>query len=515
MIKKIVFFMMSVLFLTSIECAQGQGMVNVTLKAGNIWGDGSGYQLLLDSTATAYGTVIPAKGVFYDNCNAPATLYDAFHYKIPVDADPVCTTDNIVMDNSITIQIPAGTYDWCLVNPQPGALFWIPTGENGRKDNYVFEEGKKYLLEPIRPAGADAFVIITVEKDVNPNAPVAVTNLTSTLTNGTVTLSWTNPTTTAEGAPLSSLTSVTVFYNDGVTPIYTNSNPTVGGSDGCTYTISGVIGNTFTVVARNSVGNGEEASTFVVYCTTVTSLPFTEDFETSTVDCWTKIDADGDGYFWEMSSLYAPHNGIRCAISKSVVNRTEGLHPDNYMVTPRIAIPSTGNTTLKFWIASHDPNFPVEHYSLKISTTDLTPDSFTQILEETLSDDDTWFERTVPLNNYAGQEIYIAFVHNESTNQHALKLDDVSITNDGAGTIIPAFNGNKDGVLIYPNPSNGLVNIKAAENSTVQIFDVTGRIIGTHHIEANSTLTLNQPAGLYFIRMDCNGKTSTHKIVIN
>ena len=279
MMKKNVFLMMALFFLTTIECAQGQrlpqtrteaqvqmnqsvdanqvkvvssttsaskGMVSVTLKAGNLWDDGTGYQLLLDGTASAYGTAFPVDGAIWDDCNAPETLYDAFNYKIPLNADPVCNTKNIVMDNSITIQIPAGTYDWCVVNPVPSWKLFI-TQMNGIKDNYVFEEGKKYLFELALEEEGDS-VIITVENDV---------------------------------------------------------------------------------------------------------------------------------------------------------------------------------------------------------------------------------------------------------------------------TFIPDFNEDKDGIFIYPNPSKGLVNIKAAENSTVQILDVTGRIIGTHHIDANATLTLNQPIGLYFIRMEWNGKTSTRKIVIN
>ena len=34
------------------------GMVKVTLTADDVWGNGTGYQMLLDADATAYGTVI-------------------------------------------------------------------------------------------------------------------------------------------------------------------------------------------------------------------------------------------------------------------------------------------------------------------------------------------------------------------------------------------------------------------------------------------------------------------------
>ena len=46
------------------------------------WGDGSGYQLLLDSDATAYGEAIPETGELV-NGEVPDGLYDVFEYKIP------------------------------------------------------------------------------------------------------------------------------------------------------------------------------------------------------------------------------------------------------------------------------------------------------------------------------------------------------------------------------------------------------------------------------------------------
>ena len=52
------------------------------------------------------------------------------------------TTTNIVNEASVTIEIPAGTYDWCITNPTDGDRMWI--AGNGRADDYVFEAGKAY-----------------------------------------------------------------------------------------------------------------------------------------------------------------------------------------------------------------------------------------------------------------------------------------------------------------------------------------------------------------------------------
>ena len=119
----------------------------ISLTVGDVWGDGSGYQMLLDADATAFGNEIPAQGPLTTGGNAPAGLYDAFEYKIPVNADGSTTTSNIVINNTVTIEVPAGTYDWCIANPTPGDRIWIASAQGnigGRADDYEFEAGYTY-----------------------------------------------------------------------------------------------------------------------------------------------------------------------------------------------------------------------------------------------------------------------------------------------------------------------------------------------------------------------------------
>lgn len=121
----------------------------VTLTAGDVWGDfdDSGYQMLLDADANTYGTIIPTTGALTTSGDADAATYAEFEYKIPTNADGSLTTSNVVFNNSITIQVPAGTYDWCITNPTSGDRMWIASvngNVGGRADNYVFEAGKNY-----------------------------------------------------------------------------------------------------------------------------------------------------------------------------------------------------------------------------------------------------------------------------------------------------------------------------------------------------------------------------------
>ncbi|MDR2868574.1 MAG: DUF2436 domain-containing protein [Bacteroidales bacterium] len=116
----------------------------IILAAGDVWGDGTGYQMLLDADHNALGDIIPTTGALSSSGNVPSSTYAAFEYKIPTNADGNLSTSNIVFDNSVTIAIPAGTYDYCITNPTPGDKMWIASGNYGRYNDFVFEAGKTY-----------------------------------------------------------------------------------------------------------------------------------------------------------------------------------------------------------------------------------------------------------------------------------------------------------------------------------------------------------------------------------
>ena len=80
------------------------------------------------------------------------------------------------------------------------------------------------------------------------------------------------------------------------------------------------------------------------------------------------------------------------------------------------------------------------------------------------------------------------------------------------GVNIPVYLHND--VQVYPNPSNGVVNVSVTENSTVKVLDVLGRVLDVYTVNGNSVLNFTQAAGFYFIQVESNGKISTHKVVI-
>ena len=148
------------------------GYAQVTLTAGDVWEDGSGYQMLLDADATAFGVEIPETGAMTSSGDVSSSVMAAFEYTIPEGVDGTLTSTNIVMDNSVTILIPAGTYDWCITNPTPGDRMWIASTSGnvgGRADDYVFKSGCSYEFTVY--LGSDGHDATDVVID-DPTAPV-------------------------------------------------------------------------------------------------------------------------------------------------------------------------------------------------------------------------------------------------------------------------------------------------------------------------------------------------------
>ena len=107
----------------------------------DIWGDGTGYQLVLDADHNTYGTTIPETG------NFTAGTFADFEYTIPENAECNASTTTIVVNGNATITIPAGVYDYVFLNPDPNSgTYYIASPQvlPSRGDDYEFEAGKTY-----------------------------------------------------------------------------------------------------------------------------------------------------------------------------------------------------------------------------------------------------------------------------------------------------------------------------------------------------------------------------------
>ncbi len=218
----------------------------------------------------------------------------------------------------------------------------------------------------------------------------------------------------------------------------------VGTTTDTSYTINGLLATTaYTFGVRAICAADDSAIIATVSVTTpcgaVSTFPFEEEFN-EIPSCWTLIDADGDGQNW---FIFNTSGTIQSASYNSAA-----LTPDNWLVTPPLAIPATGSYEVTWTATAQDQSWPAEHYGVYISTTSPVVSAFTMIQEWTLSTG--VFHPVIDLSAYAGETIYIALRHFNCTDNFRLSIDDFIVREQaGANQVTVNLNPN--------NPAYGTV----------------------------------------------------------
>ena len=189
----------------------------------------------------------------------------------------------------------------------------------------------------------------------------------------------------------------------------------------------------------------------------LTITAFTVDFNDGILpEGWTTIDADGDGHNWvldtEAESAYgynesnAGLNGSHMILSGSYHKTAGALHPDNYLVSPKVTLRS--GSTFSFWAGAQDYKYPAEHFGVCVS--DNGTSDWTMVQEWTMEakgasddkgfgrdgntrDQGRWYYFSVDLSAYAGRK-YIAIRHFNSSDQFFLNVDNIRLGDPEPGT---------------------------------------------------------------------------------
>lgn len=224
----------------------------------------------------------------------------------------------------------------------------------------------------------------------------------------------------------------------------------------------------------------------------VTEFPWTEGFEdVSTLDCWRSYDVDGDGYNWSLfgaeDSLWG-HSGDYCITSASWASTP--LTPDNWLVTPGIAIPAGQQYVLKWYVKGQDPNWAAEHYSVYVSTMGNSIGDFTAAPVFTGNSTAAWVQKSVDLSSYAGQTIYIAFRHHDITDMFHIVIDDVEVSE-------------------YQLPVQYTITVNSANSS---MGNVSGS--GTYNEGTTATLTATPNSGYHFVHWQDNNTQNPRTVTV-
>lgn len=508
---------------------------NVTFTVdGDVWGDGTGYQFLLDFNASAYGDVFQAYGPFADMMMTNwEDKYSAFEMILP--------ETGVLVDDTVSAEIEAGVYDLCIVNPDPrtadnpdGADYvWIAT--KGRADDFEFMAGYNYnFTVALSDDGMNDMVTLEVT-DWNGNvveAPamrgVATNIFTETFADLTA---WTQIDADGDDNLWRHSSEITITNAGNNTPddgfalsmsyennigAYTPDNWLVSPQIDLTNVTDAYVGLTFYVQAQDAAypaevfgvgvsttgstdpddftmvydaqmsGNGPttrattawykvevDLSDYIgeqIYfalrhydCTdcfylNVDDLRLYSSDEPSdpnidpptpggeadevfawtadSLDGWTLLDEDGDGNQWYLlgpDSNYFGHGTEQDGQVTSASYAGGALHPDNWLISPKIDIRTRETAELSFWVQAQDEDWAGETFGVYVSTTGMDTDDFELVYDATMSEggpvlrETDWFNVTVDLSDYVGKNIYIAFRHYDCEDMFRLNIDDVYV----------------------------------------------------------------------------------------
>jgi|GEM_PF-423232 len=264
---------------------------------------------------------------------------------------------------------------------------------------------------------------------------------------------------------------------------------------------------TSTTIVTDVITVNDAAQTGV----TTSTFPLIEDFESGVFPPgnWTVINTHSNSDAnWHLVEFETGGYGAEVLYYDSQMM-------DEWLISPTLNLSSvSGSVELSFdflmsyyWMV--DP-YDGADLMVKISTDGGT--TWNEVWKEEnfgTFDNWTWYTVNLILNNLSGQSnVKIAFnFYGDDGAQ--VNIDNISLS---PATGIQEIDPNQ--VKIYPNPSNGVVNIVAAETSHITIYDMVGKLIDSHYVTENEMLTIHQLSGLYVVKVETEKGISSYKLVI-
>jgi len=231
------------------------------------------------------------------------------------------------------------------------------------------------------------------------------------------------------------------------------------------------------------LSNWSKEKVFLTLCG-ANELPFVEDFEGVGFPpkCWNIYDLDGGGTQWVVSSAQNHTPGG----SKSAYHQWASGDQDGWLVTPQIQLPEDLGINLSFWSFNLYPGDYGEN-SVLISTGSGDPeDEEFELLWSPETVTQPWEETLIPLTDYAGEDVYIAFRYT-GDNAHGWYVDDVQV-------FVP---GNVEGYVSEATSPKNRTPIEGARVFTAH-YEAFTDASGYYKLEG-------LPAGIYDISCEAEG----------
>lgn len=243
----------------------------------------------------------------------------------------------------------------------------------------------------------------------------------------------------------------------------------------------------------------------------IRTLPYFEGFEMGTTDweCWVKADegvnysANGNyefGCYWHRSgegdgTLPQPATGQHCAYHEWNSNYEQ----EGWLVSPRLLLHDECDS-IRLSFQTRERLTPLTYEGVLISTTDMSPESFTVLWEQKEQvASNVWKTVTLDLLPYQGDTIYIAFKYGGVLG-HGWYLDDVLVEeylNTNGLAEQPSME-----LSLYPNPATQSLRLEGLlEESEIMIFNSLGALVRHTFVQPGQEIDLGGLSpGLYALR---------------
>ena len=299
------------------------------------------------------------------------------------------------------------------------------------------------------------------------------------------------------------------------------------------YTFTNLNGNTmYSIYVRTVCGNNDYSvwtSPLSLHtgCAEIVNLPYTEYFDTYGAElypwCWTRF---------PYSNGFEVYPMIFTGNSSYILNQlpsppsyfalgAEGAQYSMAILPPFSTDIPINSLIIRYWYEQSSPLSSL--FSVGVMEDPENESTFVPIrtlhFDDWGSDDEIWVEDTVFLSSYTGNGHYIAFKFTtESEGEHHFLFDNLVIDTSLVHTGVANINDEPD-IILYPNPTNDIINIRLQEESSdmteAEIYDVNGRLLRSlqtsgRHIQIP---VANFAQGMYFVKIRCGNKTAIKRFV--